>query len=156
MFYDGQSLSVFSNKNNYYATTPAPPTVDRTLDAIRARYGIVFPLGDFVQMAAGENLLQDITRAGYLGVSMIDGTETEHIAVRQKDLDWQVWIERGATPVPRKLVITTKTQPSQPQYTAKLEWDATPAIDENLFTFTPPPDAVRIKFGRQKNTGSAK
>jgi hypothetical protein len=53
-------------------------------------------------MAAGENLLQDMTAAGYIGTSWIDGVECDHVAVRQADVDWQVWIERGDTPLPRK------------------------------------------------------
>jgi hypothetical protein len=64
--YNGQSLTLFSGKQNYYATTAAPPTIARTLDAIRARTGIVFPLADMIQMSAGEDLLQDITEAGYI------------------------------------------------------------------------------------------
>ncbi len=152
--YDGQMLTLFSSKQNYYATTPAPPTVSKTLDAIRVRHGIVFPLADFIQMATGENLLQDMTSAGYIGTSRIDGTECDHIAVRQPNVDWQVWIEKGQTPVPRKVVLTSKTKPTQPQYVATLTWDLTPQIDNDLFTFTPPADAVRIKFARTKNTGS--
>ena len=149
-FYDGQTMTVFSPKENYYASTPAPPTVSRTLDAVQVRLGITMPLTDFIHMAAAENLLQDITRAGYIGTSQIEGVETEHIAVRQPEVDWQVWIEKSDTPLPRRIVITTKKQPTQPQYRATLTWDTSPTIDEELFAFTPPPDAVRIKFARAK------
>jgi len=149
--YDGKTLTLYDAPGKHYATAPAPPTVARTLDAIRARYGIVFPLADFIQMSAQENLLQNITAAGYIGTSRIDGVECDHVAVRQSDVDWQVWIEKSETPLPRKVVITTKTQPTQPQYIATLKWDTTPSIDSSLFTFTPPADAVRIKFARRAN-----
>jgi len=149
--YDGKTLTLYDVAGKHYATAPAPPTVARTLDAIRANYGIVFPLADFIQMSARENLLQNITAAGYIGTSRIDGVECDHVAVRQPDVDWQVWIEKGQTPVPRKVVITTKTQPTQPQYIATLTWDTTPSIDGNVFSFTPPSDAVRIKFARLPN-----
>ena len=146
--YDGQTFTLFSAMKNYYASTPAPPTVSRTLDAIRARYGIVFPLADFIQMASADNVLQDIIGSGYIGTSRIDGVDCDHVAVRQADVDWQVWIERSTTPLPRKLVITSKKEPTQPEYVVKLGWDLSPGLDDNLFTFTPPPDAVRIKFAR--------
>jgi hypothetical protein len=149
--YDGQTLTLYDAAGKHYATAPAPPTVARTLDAVRARYGIVFPLADFIQMSAQENLLQNITAAGYIGDSRIDGVECDHVAIRQPDVDWQIWIEKGETPLPRKLVITTKTQPTQPQYIATMKWDTTPSIDSDLFTFTPPADAVRIKFARRAN-----
>jgi hypothetical protein len=149
--YDGSTLTLYDKKDKYYATAPAPPTVARTLDAVRARYGIVFPLADFISMAANQDLLQNVKDAGYIGVSRIDGVECEHIAVRQQDVDWQVWIEKGNTPLPRKIVITTKKQPTQPQYIASLQWKIDPGFESNLFTFTAPEDAVRIKFARAKN-----
>jgi hypothetical protein len=151
--YDGQTLTLFNSEKNYYATTAAPPTVARTLDAIRARHGIVFPLGDFIHVAVGEDLMKDVTEAGYIGTSRIDGVECDHLAIRQPEVDWQVWIERSATPVPRKLVITSKTKPTQPQYTARLTWNLAPQLDDTVFTFTPPADAVRIQFARSKNDG---
>jgi len=149
--YDGETVTLYDAAGKYYATAPAPPTVARTLDAVRARYGIVFPLADFIQMAAQENLLHNITAAGYIGTSRIDGAECDHVAIRQPDVDWQVWIEKGETPLPRKLVITTKAQPTQPQFIATLKWDTTASIDSDLFTFTPPADAIRIKFARRTN-----
>jgi hypothetical protein len=100
-------------------------------------------------MAGDENLLQEVTKIGYIGTSKIDGVECDHLAVRQTEVDWQVWIEKDETPLPRKLVITTKTQPAQTQFMTKLRWDLSPTIDDNLFSFTPPQDAVRIRFGRK-------
>jgi hypothetical protein len=149
--YNGQTLTLYDAAGKHYASAPAPPTVPRTLDFIRARYGIVLPLADFIQMSAQENLLQSITAAGYIGVSRVDGVECDHLAIRQPDVDWQVWIEKDETPLPRKIVITTKTHPTQPQYIAKLKWDTTVSIDSSLFTFSPPAGAVRIKFGRRAN-----
>jgi hypothetical protein len=148
-YYNGQTLTV-AGRDNYYATTTAPPTVARMLDATRARHGIELPLADFLHMAAGEDFRQSISGAGYIGTSLISGVECDHLAIRQADVDWQVWIERGATPLPRKLVITTKTEPTQPQYTAVLAWDLSPAFEDSLFTFTPGPNAIRIMFARVK------
>src|SRR5262249_2844898 len=144
-FYDGANLTLYDRKGNHYATAPTPATVAETLDAIRARYGIVFPLGDFIQMAANEDLLKNISDAGYIGTSRIDGVETETLAIRQPDVDWQVWIEKDDTPLPRKIVITSKKQPTQPQYTATLSWELDPTFNDSLFTFTPPQDATRIR-----------
>jgi hypothetical protein len=150
--YDGKTLTLYDAAGKHYASTPAPPTVARTLDVIRARYGIVLPLADFIEMSSQENLLQNITEAGYIGTSRVDGVECDHLAIRQQDVDWQVWIEKGEKPLPRKIVITTKTHPTQPQYIATLKWDTDVRMESDLFTFTPPADAVRIKFGRRANS----
>jgi hypothetical protein len=147
--YDGKTFTLFGVGQNFYASSPAPPTISRTLNAVRAKYGIVFPLADFIQMAGDENLLQEVTMVGYIGTSRIDGVECDHLAIRQTEVDWQVWIEKGDKPLPRRVVITTKTQPTQPQFMTTLRWDLSPTIDDNMFSFTPPTDAVRIRFGRK-------
>ena len=152
--YNGQTLTLYDRNKKNYAVAPTPPTIARTLDAIRVRYGIVFPLADLIYMAADQNLLQNITAAGYIGTSRVDDVECDHIAIRQPEVDWQVWIEKSKTPFPRKIVITSKTMPTQPQYIAKLTWDPAASIDSNLFTFTPPSDAVRIKFARKDSKGN--
>jgi hypothetical protein len=36
------------------------------------------------------------------------GVECDHLAFRNADTDWQIWIESGAKPIPRKYVITSK------------------------------------------------
>jgi hypothetical protein len=60
--------------------------------------------------------------------------------------DFQVWIEAGARPLPRKLVITTLSDPTQPQHSMLLTWTLNPKLDEAEFKFTPPPGAQRIVF----------
>ena len=62
--YDGKTFTLFGVGQNFYASSPAPPTVPRMLNAVRMKYGIVFPLADFVQMAGDENLLQEVTKIG--------------------------------------------------------------------------------------------
>jgi hypothetical protein len=146
--YDGTTFTLYSAVGNYYAAAPAPPTLARTLDAIRARYGVVFPLADFIYMAAAESLMEGVKAVGYMGSSVVDGTACDHVAVRQGDVDWQVWIEQGDTPLPRKYVITTRTQAVRPQFEARIRWDLSPQVDQGLFTFTPPAGATRIAFAR--------
>ena len=44
----------------------------------------------------------------YLGVHAYYGKQAHHIAVTEKDVDWQIWIQDGPQPVPLRYVITTK------------------------------------------------
>jgi hypothetical protein len=77
---------------------------------------------------------------------MVKGVKCDHYAFHQADVDWQVWIEQGPQPLPRKLVITTTTEKTQPQHVAVLTWDLAPRLDESLFAFRPPATAQRIEF----------
>ena len=56
-----------------------------------------------------------------MGRGVIDGIECEHLAFRNVDTDWQLWVEVGDPPIPRKMVITSKTTNSAPQYTLRVK-----------------------------------
>ena len=43
------------------------------------------------------------------------------LAFRNADTDWQLWVEVGDRPIPRKMVITSKTINSAPQYTLRVK-----------------------------------
>ena len=82
----------------------------------------------------------DRTRATF----EVSGTTCEHYAFRQDDVDWQVWIQKGDYPLPRKLVITTTTEAGRPQHTATYTWNLAPSFNEASFTFVPPAGARKI------------
>src|SRR4029453_3352400 len=143
-FYNGHTLTLYGPREQYYASVPAPPTIRKTLEFAAQRYGLEVPLADLFFWGTDEARLEDIKVAIDVGPSSIDGVLCDHYAFRQADVDWQLWIERSDTPVPRKLVITTTTEKAQPQYVAKLTWNLTPQFDDTLFTFVPPADAHKI------------
>ncbi len=67
-----------------------------------------------------DTLVADVMEAKHIGRGVIDGRECEHLAFRNFDTDWQLWVEVGAQPIPRKIVITSKTLNSAPQYTLRV------------------------------------
>jgi hypothetical protein len=70
-----------------------------------------------------------------------------HLAFSQETIDWQIWIEDGPRPVPRKLVITYKTEPGSPQYVARLSgWNFQPRFSKHFFTFEAPAGAGEMEF----------
>ena len=52
------------------------------------------------------------------------------------------------------MVITTTSEKSRPQHGMVLTWDLSPQLVDELFTFTPPPEAHRIEFERCGRTGT--
>jgi hypothetical protein len=146
LVYDGKTLTVFGPRNKFYATVDAPPTVMELVRFSAERYGIEFPLADLFVWGTDEEKIDAIQSAIYLGPSRIGGALTDQYAFRQPDVDWQVWIQRGDQALPRKLVITTRTEPSQPQRVSTLEWNLAPKLDDSVFTFVPPEGAKRIEL----------
>jgi hypothetical protein len=143
-FYDGKSLTIYGPRNKYYASVPASGSISELLQAADAKYGVEMPLSDLFLWGTDKSGIEDIKSAVYVGPARVAGIDTDHYAFRQQDVDWQLWIERGKTPLPRKMVITTTQEPSQPQYVAVLKWDLAPKLDDAVFRFAPPKDAKRI------------
>ena len=97
-----------------------------------------------------EDLTASLSRAksGYrVGESNIAGVLCDHLALRNDDLDVQVWIEIGSQPVPRRIVITHKELQGQPRVWVNFtEWDFSPELSERIFTHSPPQHAERVDF----------
>jgi hypothetical protein len=77
--------------------------------------GAALPGADLLLSNAYDVLMADVQEAKYIGRGVIDGVECEHLAFRNFDTDWQLWVEAGDSPIPRKMVITSKTLNSAPQ-----------------------------------------
>ena len=137
-FYDGRTLTIFGQRVGYYATVPAPGTIRELIALAEDKYGVVLPLSDLFRWGAEASPSAAVKEAAVIGLSRVGGVWCDHVAVRQDDVDWQVWIERGKTPLPRKVVITSKTVPTHPQFVAVMNWNVAPTFDEATFRFSPP------------------
>ena len=156
IYYDGKNFTVFGDRVNFYATFAAPGTLAELKDVLEKRYAFDLPLADLFYWGTGNDMTASITRATRVGAANIEGFVCDHYAFRQKDVDWEVWIEQGGRPLPRKMVITTTSEPSKPQHSMVMNWDLGAKFDDELFTFVPPPTAHQIEFDVDRKTGSGK
>jgi hypothetical protein len=143
-FYDGKTFTVFGPQVDYYATVPAPPTLRELVTVLAERFGIEIPLADLFFWGSEDDRAANLRSAIDLGPATVAGTECEQYALRQEGVDWQVWIQKGDSPLPRKLVITTTSDPAQPQYVSVLKWNLNPKLSDATFSFSPPQGAMRI------------
>jgi hypothetical protein len=144
LFYDGKNFTVYGKLVNYYATVPAPATTAQLVDKVYNDYGIEIPLVDLFKWGTDNSAINKITSAFDAGPSTVQGITCEHYAFRQEGLDWQIWIQLGEYPLPRKFVIRTLTDDARPQHTSNIVWNLAPSYNEAAFTFDPPAGALRI------------
>ncbi len=145
LFFDGRTVSVLGRNINGYAQFDAPGSVDQLIEALRAGHGVALPGADLLLSRPYEVLVAGIREAKHIGRGVIDGVECEHLAFRNLDTDWQLWVQVGQSPVPRKLVITSKTVNSAPQYTLRVKsWKTGLRPAPDAFTFVPPVAAKRL------------
>lgn len=145
-FYDGKAFTIYGNTNKLYASVAAPATIRELLDVAEERYDIDLPFRDLFSWGTDRADVAAIQSAIYIGPTKINEVPCDHYAFRNVDVDWQVWMEQGKTPLPRKLVITTKDEEGHPQYVSNMNWNLSPKINSKLFTFVPPKDAHKIEF----------
>ena len=147
--YDGQTFTVYSKSSGYYAQAPAAATLYELAGKLKGDYAVQLPLLDLFAWA-DEKSQPKLQLARVVGLSTIRGVACDQYAVRQDGTDWQVWIQRGNQPLPRRLVVTDTGNEARPQYTADYDWTLNPQIAGSAFKFTPPPGAVSVPLARVK------
>jgi len=145
LVFDGKIATAYGKHVNGYAQFDAPGSIDDLIHALRQGHGVALPGADLLLSNAYDVLVAGVQEAKHIGRGVIDGLECEHLAFRNFETDWQLWVEVGEKPIPRKLVITSKTMNSAPQYTVRVktwETDVQPAPD--AFAFVPPAGAKQL------------
>jgi hypothetical protein len=146
-WYDGKSLTLLDRVGNLYGSVTVPETIDKTLDAANDQYGINFPLEDLLVNDPYASASAAIKGGAYLGKATILGTPCQHIGFSTDKVDWQLWIQDGPNPLPRKLVITYKQEDTAPQFTAIFsDWKLKSGLPDKTFVFTPPKGAAKIEI----------
>ncbi len=147
IYYDGATLSMHDLDQNVYGTVEAPATIDEMIDSLRDQYGIALPLADLLVSDIDQSFRDNADSGRYMGLHYHQGVKHHHLLLSNQNVDYQVWIEDSARPVPKKIVITYVNEPGQPQFTAVLSgWDFAPRLPDLVFDFAPPIDADEIEF----------
>ena len=145
MVFDGKAVGIYGKHVDGYARFEAPGTVDELIHAMREGHGVALPGADLLLSNSYEVLVNGVEEAKYIGRGVIGGVACEHLAFRNFDTDWQLWIEVGEQPVPCKMVITSKTINSAPQYTIRItEWKSGIELPRGAFEFKPPQGARQL------------
>jgi hypothetical protein len=155
-YYDGKTLTLYNPDQKYYATVPAPPTIDQAIDFARDSLDVYAPGGDLLYKDAYKVLMEDVVSGLYVGMSVVGGVKCHHLAFRGNEVDWQIWIEDGDKPLPKRFIITTKWMTGAPQFTVLIKnWNLSPKFSEDVFTFVPPEGSQRIDFIRLSRGGAS-
>jgi hypothetical protein len=144
--FDGKTLTVNNKDANGFAQIEAPGSVDQLVDLLRDKHGVTAPGADLMLSNAFDVMMADVHEASHIGKGVIDGVECEHLAFRNDDTDWQIWVEAGTRPIPRKYVITSKAVAGAPQYTLRVkEWRT--EVPTDAFAFNPAQGAKQVALG---------
>jgi hypothetical protein len=146
--FNGKDLTVYTADKNVYATLSRQGTLDQVIKYALDDLKLRVPLAMMLLSTLPNELDKLVVSADYVETTTITDVPSDHLAVRtSRGVDFQVWVAQGSEPLPRRIVITYKGEPGQPQFWADLSnWNLAPEVSDALFTFTPPDGANRIQF----------
>lgn len=139
--FDGATFTLALPGSKTYGQIPAALTIDALIDHLADAYGLESPLGDMLVSQPCASF--KMTGAAYVGKSVVGKTVCDHLFFQGTDVDWQIWVPESGDALPRKLVITEKKLPRDPQFQAVFsEWKQEP-IPAQTFAFTAPEGFTR-------------
>jgi hypothetical protein len=153
IWYDGKNLTIYDPAHRAYATTAAPPSIDAMFRQVADEKHLSIPLEGFDFSDPCMRAYRDIQRAKYIGVNDVDGVDCDHLGFIQQEADWQLWVDHAGKPLPRKVVITYKKLPSQPQWSAIFSnWRFNRKLPASLFQPRLPKGVTKSSFiGAKEN-----
>jgi hypothetical protein len=147
LVFDGKMTDVLDHDLNAYTEVSSAGTVEQLVDRMRDEFQIPVPGADLLLAASYDRLMDGVIDARHIGQGVIDGVECEHLAFRNLDTDWQLWVEVGSHPVPHKYVITNKGITGAPQYTLHIISMVTDGpIAADAFVFKAPTGAKKAEM----------
>jgi hypothetical protein len=144
LVFNGKTFSLLGKNLNAYTQIPAEGDLEMLGD-ILAGAGIDAPAADLFSKDSYDALLTDVTDAKHVASAYVAGVECEYLAFRTPNYDWQIWIEAGDQPVPRRYVVTSKHKVQAPQYTVEItDWKLGQEIAAAEFDFKAPDGAKKV------------
>jgi hypothetical protein len=143
--FDGKTFTVFGKNLNKFTQIESPGSIDDLVAKLRNEFGVAVPGADLMLSHSYDELTADVLDAKHIGRGVIDGVECDHLAFRNNDVDWQLWVAVGSDPIPRKYVITSKAVTGAPQYTLRIkDWKTDVPVAADAFVFKPPANSDKV------------
>jgi len=146
IFYNGSELILNSLQHNVYAKAEVPPTIDQMLDSATTQLGLQAAGNDLLYSDLYDGMMSNAVSGAYLGTVMIDEVECHHLAYRGKNADFQLWVETGDDPKPKRYMIISKNMPEAPRYLLNITSLEPKEFSDTTFDFTPSAEKKRIQF----------
>jgi hypothetical protein len=145
LVFDGKEIIVHNVTENIYAKAEKTGTVDDAVKHLVSVLKTPVPLARMFRTTLPAELEQLVNGIDYVELNKLTGEPTDHLAVRTKDVDFQIWITQGEKPLPRRIVLTYKNFRGDPQFRADFSnWNLGARNVIGPFAYSPPKDAEQV------------
>jgi len=147
LMFDGKTLTLLGKNANLYSQLDVPGTIDHLIDELKDTYNRPLPAADLLMSNVHDELMPDVIDVKDLGSGVVGGVECDHLAFRNKEVDWQIWIAQGDRPYPCRYVITSNLVDGAPQYSIQIrDWKTGEAVAPADFGFQNATQAKKMDF----------
>lgn len=145
-WFDAGVFTLLRQPANVWGRVELPADIPTAVDRLVHEYKLDVPFADLL---AGDPLElwlgEDVTSVEYVAEAWVDGTWTDHVAIRKKGRDIELWVLHGDKPFPMRMRVVFTDEESQPTYLARFrKWSAAKQGDA-LPAFKPPPGSERVE-----------
>jgi hypothetical protein len=158
LLYNGKTATVFDVSEKKYAQVAVPGNLEGMLAELAERLQVNFPLADFLTDHPGKSFLSGVSSGKEVNIVSINGTPCRHLFFTQAgDIDLELWVENNQRAVPRRLIVTYRALPGQPNFIAEFsDWQFAIHPSDAEFAFQPPAGATKVDLARaaEKATGA--
>jgi len=146
LFYDGKKVFLYTPAKKVYGMLEMDGTIGDLIDQMEGKYGMQIPLDDLFRFGTPAAQFDRIESAMNAGQDFVDDDLCDHYAFRSGKIDWQIWIETGSKPLPRKIAITNRADEARPQSVHMIDWNLKPTFKDAVFKFAPPKGSTKIEI----------
>lgn len=149
LIYDGKTVVLSLDNGKMYASLPVPDTIQQMMYVVMGRFGLDFPLADFLTNAPDKAFLTGVTSGRVVDTVMIDGVPCLHLVFSQPPgLELELWLQKNNLVVPRRLIVVDHALPGSPNFVADMsDWNFSVHPADADFAFTPSDGARQVEFG---------
>ena len=147
VWFDKGTFTMLKRPQDVYGQVEVSPSIEEMVDDLDYDYDIVVPFQDLLAGRSRELFLETPESVWYVGESWVMGAWTHHVALRNEEVDYELWIQKDGDPLPLRITINWKHEEGGPSYVAHFrKWITSPNFDDSRFVFSPPSDARRIEI----------
>jgi hypothetical protein len=137
--FDGKNLSAYGERQNVYASTELPGTLDNAIVYFVRDLKMRMPMAMLFVSNVNDEFERRITSLAYVETNTIKDVPCDHLVGSTDTVDFQIWVAQGNEPLPRRVVITYREAKGEPQFRARFShWDFSPRFTDASFAFAPP------------------
>jgi len=145
--FDGKDIVVFDGKEKVFAKASRPGDLDGAVTYLLSDLKMRLPLAMLFLTRLPLEIEKRVRSVDLVERSVIMDVPCDHLAAETDDVDFQIWVPAEGDPMPRRIVITYKFDPGEPQFSANFsDWSLSPNPPDSLFVFSPAEGVREIPF----------